>query len=118
MHPPRPTYFEAMSGMLNHGWAPLTGALVGRDKWIDLPIAERYDLANDPSEHTNLAGRSPERDRELSTALGSVRVVFAGTGTEDRRKIRTPPRGFVRWGTCLARRRRRHVTARPMTRSG
>jgi arylsulfatase A-like enzyme/Flp pilus assembly protein TadD len=66
---PRRTYFEAMSGMLNHGWAPLTGVLVDRDKFIDLPLAERYDLASDPGERTNLFGRLPERDRTLAAAL-------------------------------------------------
>jgi len=53
------SYFEAMSAMLNRGWAPLTGIVAGREKYIDLPIAERYDLAADPSERSNLAGRSP-----------------------------------------------------------
>ena len=65
----RPTYFEAMSGMLNRGWAPLTGVIVDRDKYIDLPIAERYDLAADPAERSNLAGGSPERDRTLAATL-------------------------------------------------
>ena len=41
------SYFEAMGAMLNRGWAPLTGVLADRDKFIDLPIAERYDLAAD-----------------------------------------------------------------------
>jgi Tfp pilus assembly protein PilF len=58
-----------MSGMLNHGWAPLPGVLAGPEKFIDLPIAERYDVANDPAERTNLAGTSPERDRVLAAAL-------------------------------------------------
>jgi arylsulfatase A-like enzyme/Flp pilus assembly protein TadD len=75
---PRATYFEAMSGMLNHGWAPLTGVLVGRDKFIDLPIAERYDLASDPAERSNLAGRSPERDRVLAAALGAFTPALPG----------------------------------------
>jgi arylsulfatase A-like enzyme/Tfp pilus assembly protein PilF len=66
---PRSTYFEAMSGMLNHGWAPLAGVLLDRDKFIDLPIAERYDLTSDPAEHSNLFGRAPERDRTLAAAL-------------------------------------------------
>lgn len=81
---PRTTYFEAMSGMLNHGWAPLTGVLVGRDKFIDLPIAERYDLASDPAERSNLAGRSPERDRMLAAALGAFTLALPGKRvTED-----------------------------------
>jgi arylsulfatase A-like enzyme len=81
---PRTTYFEAMSGMLNHGWAPLTGVLVGRDKFVDLPIAERYELANDPGERTNLAGRSTERDRLLTAALGAFTPALPGQRvTED-----------------------------------
>jgi tetratricopeptide (TPR) repeat protein len=52
----RPSYFEAVSATLNRGWAPLRGILVGRRKYIDLPIPELYDLASDPREVTNLAG--------------------------------------------------------------
>ncbi len=81
---PRPMYFEAMSGMLDHGWAPLTGVLLGRDKFIDLPITERYDLANDSPERTNLAGRSPERDRTLAAALSAFKPALPGRRvTED-----------------------------------
>jgi arylsulfatase A-like enzyme/Flp pilus assembly protein TadD len=81
---PRPTYFEAMSGMLNQGWAPLTGVLMGRDKFIDLPIAETYDLAADPAERSNLAGRLPERDRMLTAALSAFKPLLPGQRvTED-----------------------------------
>lgn len=66
---PRASYFEAMSGMLNRGWAPLAGVLVDRAKFIDLPIPERYDLAADRAETTNLAGRDPARDRTLAQLL-------------------------------------------------
>ncbi len=71
-------YFEAMSGMLNHGWAPLTGVLSGRDKLIDLPILERFDLAGDPAERTNLAGRAPDRDRLLTAALTAFKPALPG----------------------------------------
>jgi len=67
---PRPSYFEAMSAMLNRGWAPLTGVLVDREKYVDLPIAERYDIQADVAEATNLFGRSQDRDRTLAAALG------------------------------------------------
>ena len=66
---PRPSYFEAMSAMLNRGGAPLTGVIVDREKFIELPIVERYDLAADPGERSNLAGRSAERDRTLASTL-------------------------------------------------
>ena len=70
--------------MLNHGWAPLAGVLVDRDKFIDLPLAERYDLATDPGEGTNLFGHSPERDRTLAAALGAFGPALPGErATED-----------------------------------
>ena len=34
-----------MTYNLVRGWAPLRGVLAGRDKFIDLPIPELYDLA-------------------------------------------------------------------------
>src|SRR5207247_541282 len=51
---------------------------VNRDKYIDLPIAERYDLVRDAGERSNLAGRSPERDRELMAALRGFKAVLPG----------------------------------------
>jgi choline-sulfatase len=80
---PRTTYFEAMSGMLNHGWAPLTGVLLARDKYIDLPIAERYDLATDATERANLVGRLPERDRMLAAALRNLGSTLPGARTSE-----------------------------------
>jgi arylsulfatase A-like enzyme/Tfp pilus assembly protein PilF len=74
----RPSYFEAMGGMLNRGWAPLAGVLLDRDKYVDLPIAERYDLAVDPGERSNLTGRSPERDRALAARLRSFEASAPG----------------------------------------
>jgi arylsulfatase A-like enzyme/Flp pilus assembly protein TadD len=76
--PPRTSYFEAMGAMLNRGWAPLTGVLADRDKLIDLPIAERYDLSSDPSERVNLAGRAPERDRVLAASLRAFNAPAPG----------------------------------------
>lgn len=76
--PPRPSYFEAMSAMLNRGWAPLTGVLANRDKYVDLPIAERYDLARDAAERTNLAGQAPDRDRVLQAALRAFGASLPG----------------------------------------
>jgi len=75
---PRPSYFEAMSAMLNRGGAPLTGVAIDRDKFIDLPIPERYDLAADAAELTNLAGRAPERDRALAARLREFNALPAG----------------------------------------
>ncbi|MDQ3068367.1 MAG: sulfatase-like hydrolase/transferase [Acidobacteriota bacterium] len=53
----RPSYFEAMSSAVTRGWAPLRGVVAGREKYIDLPIPELYDLAADPAEARNLASQ-------------------------------------------------------------
>jgi arylsulfatase A-like enzyme/Flp pilus assembly protein TadD len=65
----RPSYFEAMSASLNRGWAPLTGVLTGREKYIDLPMPERYDLSRDPGEQTNVASQDAGRARQLEARL-------------------------------------------------
>jgi arylsulfatase A-like enzyme/Flp pilus assembly protein TadD len=57
----RPAYFESMTYNLVRGWAPLRGVIAGRNKYIDLPLPELYDLAADPKEERNAA--STERDR-------------------------------------------------------
>src|SRR5262245_30688314 len=81
---PRPSYFEAMSSMLNRGWAPLSGIVAGHDKYVDAPIPERYDLAADAAEVTNLAGKSPDRDRTLIAALRGFGASLPGQRrTED-----------------------------------
>lgn len=82
--PPRPSYFEAMSAMLNRGWAPLTGILAGRDKYIDLPIPELYSLAEDPAEQENRAGRAPDLERTLAAGLRAFGAALPGARrTED-----------------------------------
>jgi arylsulfatase A-like enzyme/Tfp pilus assembly protein PilF len=65
----RPAYFESMTYNLVRGWAPLRGVLVDRDKYIDLPIPELYDLKTDPSESQNTAARQPGRLLVLSNTL-------------------------------------------------
>jgi choline-sulfatase len=63
------SYFEAMSAMLNRGWAPLQGVIGGREKYIDLPQPELYDLAADAQEQSNLIERRADRRRALDARL-------------------------------------------------
>ena len=53
-----------MTATLSRGWAPLRGVIVGRDKYIDLPMPELYSLERDPQEQQNLpsrpGGRAPK----------------------------------------------------------
>ena len=86
-----------MGAMLNRGWAPLTGVLADRDKLIDLPIAERYDLAADPAERVNLSGRAPERDRALAATLRGFNAAPPGErrAEDARRAARLRALGYV-----------------------
>jgi arylsulfatase A-like enzyme/Tfp pilus assembly protein PilF len=61
----RDSYFESLSATINRGWAPLTGIIHGPLKYIDLPIAELYDLPHDPKEQTNLR---EDRRRDVEEA--------------------------------------------------
>ena len=65
----RPSYFEAMTAAVARGWAPLRGVISAREKYIDLPIPELYDLAADPGETQNLAPGAQERARILFNTL-------------------------------------------------
>lgn len=69
--PDRPSYFEAMTYNLVRGWAPLRGVIVEREKYIDLPIREWYDLKADPAEATNAAGLRADRVQVLYNVLKS-----------------------------------------------
>lgn len=80
----RASYFEALSASLNRGWAPLSGVLVGREKFIDLPLPELYDLAEDPAEQINRIDRNAGRARELEARLAALGSTEAGERqTED-----------------------------------
>jgi arylsulfatase A-like enzyme/Tfp pilus assembly protein PilF len=68
------TYFEALSGMLNRGWAPLHGMLRGNLKYVDLPMPELYDVAADPGETQNIAQAQPGLVREMRELLSAART--------------------------------------------
>lgn len=56
---------ESDYGYEAYGWAPLRGVTDGRWKWIRAPRPELYDLATDPHERTDLAGREAEAAAKL-----------------------------------------------------
>ena len=68
------SYFESMMPTLARGWAPLRGVLVGREKFIDLPIAELYALDRDPREQQNLAALKPDRMAVVANVLRGFNV--------------------------------------------
>jgi len=70
----RPSYFEAMTYNLVRGWAPLRGVIQQREKFIDLPIAELYDLGTDPHEQQNRASAESQRVDVLENLLRTFSV--------------------------------------------
>jgi arylsulfatase A-like enzyme/Tfp pilus assembly protein PilF len=77
----RVTYFEAMTPMLKRGWSPLRGVIAGRDKYIDLPIEELYDLAADPREERNLAPSSHAKAQAVAARLNAFGPTMPGEQT-------------------------------------
>ncbi len=65
---PRDTYFEALTTNINLGWAPLIGMIHGGHKYIDLPLAELYNLEKDRLEKRNIL----EEDRRMTTKIRSM----------------------------------------------
>ena len=103
--PDRPSYFEAMSAAVTRGWAPLRGALVGREKYIDLPIVELYDLAADPKEASNLAQARRDRTRVMLETLKQFNVAPpARAGQETAETIeRLRSLGYIGGGSAAVR---------------
>ncbi|MEX1129076.1 MAG: sulfatase-like hydrolase/transferase [Vicinamibacterales bacterium] len=85
---PGPSYFEAMTPMVARGWAPLSGVLVGREKYIDLPIEELYDLAADRKEEHNLVAKQPERTRQLVAELRRFSAALPGEAQAENAEVR------------------------------
>jgi arylsulfatase A-like enzyme/Tfp pilus assembly protein PilF len=85
---PRPAYFEAMTAMLKRGWAPLRGVISGREKYIDLPIEELYDLAVDPGEEHNLARSARDRVQVLAARLNAFGAGMPGEQTPETAEVR------------------------------
>jgi arylsulfatase A-like enzyme len=101
----RPSYFEAMSAAVGRGWAPLRGVVAGRDKYIDLPIPELYDLAADPKELRNDAATRADRARVLHNILKTFNVAPPGrpnVETPDTRE-RMRSLGYVGGGSGVVR---------------
>ena len=73
-------YFEALTPYLTRGWAPLRGYRQGKYKFVDLPIAELYDVEADPGELVNLAGEDPRRVAVMRADLQDHLAAAVGGG--------------------------------------
>ena len=100
-----PTYFEALSASLNRRWAPLDGIVLDNTKFIELPVAELYDLTSDPQERNNLASTQPARVAELRMRLRQLRgagpvMTPAAESAETHKRLRSL--GYVTGGSSRA----------------
>ena len=90
---PGDSYFEALSASLNRGWAPLTGIIRDGMKYIDLPLAELYDLTRDPHEAANLVNdrrRDVEQSRKLLDQIkAEAAVVPRSVSPEEIARLRS-----------------------------
>jgi arylsulfatase A-like enzyme/tetratricopeptide (TPR) repeat protein len=101
----RPSYFEAMTPAVTRGWAPLRGVLVGREKYIDLPMVELYDLAADPGESRNLVAARPDRAQVLLNALKLFNIAPPGRARAESADTleRLRSLGYIGGGTAAVR---------------
>jgi tetratricopeptide (TPR) repeat protein len=76
------TYLETYYPRENFGWAPLTGIISGKRKFIQAPKPELYDLAADPNEGKNLVDREGKALSGLKARLEAVVQAVGGTAAE------------------------------------
>jgi arylsulfatase A-like enzyme/Flp pilus assembly protein TadD len=88
----RTFYIESMHGKEEMGWAPLTGIIQDRYKYISLPEPELYDLANDSKEKENLFWKKNQVARSLDKELMNLVKTYslpnaASPGSSQRRAL-------------------------------
>ncbi len=81
----RALYFESLYGLEEMGWAPLSGILSGRLKYIALPRPELYDLQADPAERENLFLKRNAQAKALARELDAY---LEGTVARDAAALR------------------------------
>jgi arylsulfatase A-like enzyme/Tfp pilus assembly protein PilF len=89
----RDSYFESLSTSLNRGWAPLKGVIHRQEKYIDLPLAELYDLPRDPREQNNILEQKrrdvAEARRVLATFPWDQNINPAAVSAEEAARLRS-----------------------------
>ena len=68
-------YFETISTLTIHGWAPLFGIRNDDFKYIHAPTPEIYDVKNDPKELVNLFEQQPEQAADIRVHISDFTVV-------------------------------------------
>jgi arylsulfatase A-like enzyme len=84
---PRRVYAESYYARFHYGWSELTALFDERERYIEAPEPELYDLAADPAERLNLLRSEPRRAaawrRELADLRRDPAPAAAGEARED-----------------------------------
>lgn len=89
----RTTYFEALTASLNLGWAPLVGMIEDGHKYVDLPLAELYDLNTDYLEKKNILTDNRRMTNRIRQVLADAAPTKTGMerniGADEAQKLRS-----------------------------
>ncbi len=69
-----PAYLETQQPWITYGWAPLQGVSHGQWKFIQAPVPELYDLADDPGELNNLFDAAHPKAQQMIAELDALTV--------------------------------------------
>jgi arylsulfatase A-like enzyme/Flp pilus assembly protein TadD len=98
--PRRTIYFESLYPYYSRGWAPIKGYIQGKEKFIESPIPELYDLGKDFDEGDNLAaeqnlGRHRKRLEEVIGELSGAESSSARRQTDRESLERLQSLGYI-----------------------
>lgn len=82
-----PVYFESLFGQEENNWAPITGLMDGKYKFISLPLPELYDLEQDAGETRNLAESMSDKARDMDKRLMDLVAGSGSTKSPERRTL-------------------------------
>lgn len=83
----RTIYIESMHGKEELGWAPLTGIIDDRHKYISLPEPELYNLEKDKQEKNNLFLKKNKLAKEMNNKLMKLLAKHSTHGRNTRREL-------------------------------
>lgn len=91
-------YSESMYPRYHFGWSELTALTDARYRFIQAPRQELYDLAADPRERENLAGRRAQTEAAMRAALDRFtagRAIDTPAAVSDEARERLQALGYV-----------------------
>ncbi len=83
----RAFYFESLYGQLEYNWAPLTGIIDDKYKFISLPEPELYNLEADSGERENLVLKKNRLAREMDNKLLKLITEYSRSEIDSRREL-------------------------------